>query len=64
MVEALLLRWWQRWLLTVEMNEWKRSVDRKLLIPSFGLSDSLDGPRADCPSGAAGENKVVDRVCQ
>jgi hypothetical protein len=64
MVEALLLKWRQRWLLTVGMNGWKGSVYQRMLIPSFGLSASLDCPRADCPSGAAGENKVVDREYQ
>jgi hypothetical protein len=63
MVEALPLKRRQRWLLTVGINGWKVSIYRKL-IPSFGFSDSLGSPRADCPSGAAGGNEVVFRVCQ
>lgn len=30
------------------------------VVASFGLSDSLDGPRADCPSGAVVVAVVVD----
>lgn len=41
-----------------------RSVYRKLLVPSFGFSDSLDSPRVDCPCSVAGGNEVVDRTCQ